>query len=74
MDAKCRLVEEARSEVGELLYSPCLHHVYAYSVDIMVADHYCKLGRMASLIVLHRRCPVGVYVGTLGEGFVQVIG
>ena len=68
MDAKCGLVEEARSEVGELLHSPCLHHVHAHTVDAMVADHYCQLGRMASLIVLHRWCSVGVYVGALGKG------
>ena len=70
MDAKCGLVEEACGEVGELLYPPCLHHVHAHAVDAMVADHYCQLARMASLIVLHRRCSVGVYVGALGEGFV----
>ena len=62
VDARCRLVEKARGQVGQFLSAADFYYGDSCQLVVMVASFCIKLGCVAALSASHRRRAVGVDV------------
>ena len=72
MDAKRRLVEEARSEMGEFLFAPNLYHGTRHPLAFMVASYPFILGGMEIDPEIYRGSSLGINVDKMASVLVAV--